>query len=73
VGIHDDQQGSAKPIQAVDEERGELASSCVLEQAPAFWPLVQRDRTRNAVVGVCVCYLIPVEAAELLEEVPLDL
>src|SRR5919107_1577752 len=46
VGVDNDQEGSAEPIQAVDEERGELALFGVLEEPPTFWPLMQRDGAR---------------------------
>jgi hypothetical protein len=36
VGVDNDQEGSTKPIQAVDEERGELALFGILEEPPPF-------------------------------------
>jgi hypothetical protein len=73
VGIDNDQEGPAEPIQAVDEERGELALFGILEEPPTFWPLVQRDGARHTVIGVDLHHFQTVEAAVFLQELTLDL
>ena len=40
VGVDGDQERPAEPVQAVDEDRGELARLGVLQEPPAFRPLV---------------------------------
>jgi hypothetical protein len=73
MGVDNDQEGSAEPIQAVDEERGKLALLGILEEPPTFWPLVQRDGARHAVVGVDLSHFQTVEAAVFLQELALYL
>jgi hypothetical protein len=36
VGVDNDQESPAEPIEAVDEERGELALFGILEEPPPF-------------------------------------
>ena len=73
MGVDDDQEGSAEPIQAVDEERGELAPFGILEEPSPFRPLVQRDGARCAVIGVDLRQFQSVEAAVFLQELALYL
>ena len=63
MGVDGDQEGPAQPIQAVDEECGELALLGVLEEPPAFRPLVQRNGARYAVVGLEAKSFLPQQQA----------
>jgi hypothetical protein len=73
VGVDNDQEGPAEPIQPADEERGELVLLGILEEPPTFWSLVQRDGARYAVIGVDLSRFQAVEAAVFLKELALYL
>jgi hypothetical protein len=52
VGVHDDEQRPAQPVESVDKQRPEVALFRILQEPPALRPLVDRDRVRYTVVGV---------------------
>jgi hypothetical protein len=71
VGVHDNQQRPAQPIELVDEHSLKLTLPGVLEESPALEPLMQRNGARDAIVGVDLCHLQAVQLAVLLEELSL--
>jgi hypothetical protein len=73
VGLDGYHEGPAEPIEAVDEECGELALFDVLEEPPALRSLVQGDGALHAVVGVYLRHFQTVEAAVFLQKLALDL